>query len=81
MDTALLGASGYGSGSGGGGVAGQARIGAVPGALVITLVTVSALSGAVLALLAPSEQMLDGSPAPPPLEWFRPRWQGPGGRK
>lgn len=68
-------------GTGVGGVVGQARIGAVPGALVIALVGMAALSGTVLALLAPSEQMLAWSPSPPPLERFRPRWKGPGGRK
>ena len=65
-----------GSGGGLGGLVEQARIGSVPGQWVVSLVLVAAVSGTVLAMAAPSEQMLDWAAVPPPLRRWRPRRSG-----
>lgn len=62
-----------GPGAGLTGLMAQARIGSVPGGWVVSLVLVAALSGAALAMAAPSEQMLDWAAVPPPLRRWRPR--------
>lgn len=61
------------SGTGPGALVEQARIGSVAGMWVVALVAVAALAGSVLALTAPSEQMLDWATVPPPLRRWRPR--------
>ena len=55
----------------------RARIGFVPGGLVLALVAGAAVGGSVLALRAPSEQMLDWTPLPAPLA----RWPRLGARR
>lgn len=54
-------------------VVAQARIGAVAGGWVVGAVGLAAAGGAALALMAPSERMLDWSAVPSPLARFRPR--------
>ncbi|HUH12700.1 MAG TPA: DUF2270 domain-containing protein [Longimicrobiales bacterium] len=53
----------------------RAHIGPIPGGLVLAIVAAAAVAGSVLALRAPSEQMLDWAPLPAPLV----RWPRRGG--
>lgn len=66
--------------AGTGAIFAEARIGAIPGPVVAASVMATALAGAVLAFLAPSERMLDWAAVPPPLaRWRAGRPARPGG--
>ena len=62
-----------GPGAGLGAIVMVARIGDVPGELVLLAVLGAAVAGSVLAFLAPSERMLDWAAVPPPLARWRHR--------